>query len=300
MAILIRQALESDRAAMKHIAALTWGGEDYLPQVLDEWLTEPEGRFFVACDTALAGEPVVGMGRLTRFGEGEWWLEAIRVAPDRYQQGIGRTLHNALVAQAEAVGSGVLRMATGGSNTAIHKLAAATDFVQAGNYVFYRADPIALSFAETFRPLVEDDLPEARHLLAHSPYFQAAGCSLEQDWRWMMITDERLHERMAQALLYGWYPAAGHLTGLVILTPASPAAPGRIPMLNVAYLDAAVGELANMAQAVRGLAAKLGFRKIQMHFCALPERLVAMEQAGWRRRRQDEIHLFSRRLTDKL
>ena len=290
MTTTIRRAQDSDRAGMETIAARTWGGDDYLPHVLDDWLADPDGYYYVA----RREDQVVGMARLAHLGPDEWWLEGIRVHPDLYGQGIGRELHHFSVKQAQELGSGVLRLATSSANTAIHKLASETAFERVGNFVLYRTDGKEIgNSADEFRAMTANDVPILRVWLDSSPYYSQAGRSLEQSWRWYFITDERLKERVEQSLVFGWYKQQA-LQGLVILNPFPQPEPGRVPILNIAYLDASVGKLATLALAVRGLAAQLGYRKMGMRFLARPERLVAMEQAGWRRLGQDAISVFRR------
>jgi RimJ/RimL family protein N-acetyltransferase len=286
--VTIRLAQDSDRAAMEAIAARTWGGDDYLPQVLTEWLADPNGYYYVASRE----DQVVGMSRLVRLDTDEWWMEGIRVDPDLYGQGIGRELHYHCVKQAQELGSGVVRFATSSANRAIHKLASETAFERIGDFVLYRTDGHPLDrTADEFRTLTPDDIPAIRTWLDSSSYHAQAARSLEQSWRWYFITDDRLQARIEQSLIYGWYDK-GILAGLVIFNLFPQPEPGRVPILNIAYLDASVGKLATLALAVRGLATQLGYRKMGMRFLARPERLVAMEQAGWRRLGQDAISLF--------
>jgi hypothetical protein len=44
----LRPVRPGDRAAVEAIAAQVWDGEDYLPQVFDDWLADPEGLFCAA------------------------------------------------------------------------------------------------------------------------------------------------------------------------------------------------------------------------------------------------------------
>src|SRR5258708_7178651 len=199
----IQQARETDRAAIENISARTWDGGDYLPRVLDEWFADQSGEFYVAVDPA---DGVVGLGHLARFGEGEWWLEGLRVDPERYGQGIGRSLHQHGVRQAEALGSGVLRLSTSSANEAIQKLASQTGFSVAGQYALYRSDSIASGlYADEFRALERSDFPAVRHFLVCSEYYRKADRSTVQSWTWTFITDERLESRLAESLVYGWY-----------------------------------------------------------------------------------------------
>lgn len=74
---------------MLELTKTIWEGEDYVPQVWDDWLADPHGQLSVA----EIGGRVVGLGKLTRLAPGEWWLEGLRVDPQWQGRGIGRALH---------------------------------------------------------------------------------------------------------------------------------------------------------------------------------------------------------------
>ena len=78
-----------DLASLRSIASRTWGVTDYLAGACwrPGWPTTP-AELMVADGAA----GVVGCARLTRLGDGEWWIEGVRVDADRLGEGIGRRL----------------------------------------------------------------------------------------------------------------------------------------------------------------------------------------------------------------
>jgi N-acetylglutamate synthase-like GNAT family acetyltransferase len=296
--LTIRRARESDRPALEAIAARTWHGDDYLPQVFDEWLADPDGEFFVA--SLGADERVVGTAKLTQLGPGEWWLEGMRVHPDLYGQGIGTALQRYGFERAEAIGSGVVRFATEQANGAVHKMAHKLGFTLTAQFLRYHADALPRrDLAEQFKPLGASDLPAARAFLDSSPHYEQVQRTLiGRRWLCYYITDEHLRTWLDQGTVYGWFgrrhdPA--QLDGLMI-TGVFHYRDGSAPELIINYLDAAPGNLAVMAQAVRGFTAHLGYRNVRHMLLVRPERLVAIEQAGWRRPPDNggKASLFSR------
>ena len=85
---LIREARPEDKPFVEEMARLTWGGEDYLARVFDEWLKE--GGFYVL----KVGGKVVGTAKLTLLPGKVGWLEGLRVHPDYRGRGYGRKLHD--------------------------------------------------------------------------------------------------------------------------------------------------------------------------------------------------------------
>jgi hypothetical protein len=73
------------------------------------------------------------------------------------------------------------------------------------------------------------------------------------------------------------------------------------PEFNLTYLDARVGSLASIARAARALDAALDVPSVRHMILARGERLVAIEQAGWRRPKDDsgKACLFSRALNQE-
>ncbi|WP_010477519.1 GNAT family N-acetyltransferase [Thermococcus zilligii] len=84
----MREARPEDRPFIEEIARLTWGGEDYLAKVFDEWVKD--GNFYVL---ELEGK-VVGTAKLTFLPCKVGWLEGLRVHPDYRGRGFGRFIQN--------------------------------------------------------------------------------------------------------------------------------------------------------------------------------------------------------------
>jgi GNAT superfamily N-acetyltransferase len=283
--VILRRAHESDRAALESIASRTWEGHDYLPQVLTDWLADPEGEFCVA----VAGQDgqVIGTAKLTRFGPEEWWLEGMRVDPDYYGLGIGTTLHRHLVRRAIVLGNGrgVLRYSTDVENGAVHRMAAESGFRMVARFQRLTAGASAdLPGADTFTRLGPDAVPAVRAYLEKSAtYAQAARSAVaRRRWSCRLITDERLHAWAVQGQLYRWTDPRGEGEAFGGVMIATPYATDNGQELVIEYLDAKPGGLALMAEATRSLAAAMHCERTWHMLLLRPERLVALEQAGWR------------------
>ncbi|MDK2982803.1 MAG: hypothetical protein PWP49_494 [Thermococcaceae archaeon] len=87
---IIRKAKPEDKPFIEEIARLTWGGEDYLADVFDEWLGD---NFYVL----EVGGKVIGTAKLTLLPEKVGWMEGLRVHPDYRGKGYGRLIHNFMV-----------------------------------------------------------------------------------------------------------------------------------------------------------------------------------------------------------
>ncbi|ASJ00425.1 GNAT family N-acetyltransferase [Thermococcus gorgonarius] len=88
---IIREARPEDRPFIQEIARLTWGGEDYLARVFDDWVED--GNFYVL---ELEGK-VIGTAKLTLLPGRVGWLEGLRVHPDYRGRGYGRMIQNFMI-----------------------------------------------------------------------------------------------------------------------------------------------------------------------------------------------------------
>jgi GNAT superfamily N-acetyltransferase len=121
--IRIRQALPDDQPAIARLIEAMEPG-DYLAEVIDSWLTAPDG----VIGLAEAGRDLVGLNRLVDLGQGEWWLEGLRVRPDKRGRGIARRLHDSQVARWQAGPGRALRFGSYHSRAAVHHIGEMTGF----------------------------------------------------------------------------------------------------------------------------------------------------------------------------
>jgi ribosomal protein S18 acetylase RimI-like enzyme len=102
----IRKAQKKDKEQIIAIASHTWEGWDYVPYLLDEWLTE--GGLFVAEENS----NIVGITKTTTLSEDELWLEGIRVKPELRGKGIGKKLAFYQLEEALKAKPRVIRLST--------------------------------------------------------------------------------------------------------------------------------------------------------------------------------------------
>ncbi len=291
----IRPAQPADRPALEAIARQTWDGEDYLPHVLEDWFRDPHGGFYVA----VLRDQVIGAAKVTRFAEGEWWLEGLRIDPAYQGHGFARILHHFLMNQVRQMGSGIVRFSTASVNDPVHQLAQETGFTRVAVYLPYGADPLAEPVRSLWA-LGPDDAPRVQMWLDQSAHFSEVQRSFEWDWVYHLLTPGRLAEQLAAGLVYGWPHEGDHgvLGGVVLVNPADKERwPGE-PTLKIAYLDA--DDLSAVARDLRRLAAALGRVRVRIKALDRPDRVAALERAGYVREWDGEAWLYARdiRLTE--
>jgi GNAT superfamily N-acetyltransferase len=287
--IAIRPARLEDRDAVIALCAHIWEGEDYVPDVFDDWVADPRGEFTVAYD----GPRLVALGKLTELAPDEWWLEGLRVHPDYRSRGFARRLHEHAVALADRTATGVLRFATSGSNLPVHALAARTGFALVSRYYHHvRADPHPIQVERQFHKVTVGELPDLSAWLAHSEGLAAAGGLYEERWSWLALAPQL--EVLVRAERVAWWQCNDEeRAGLVIFSHGQVDGETR---LWVNYAEASAGELARLWHHLRGFAAQYGAAKVRAKPLATANTAVALAKAGWKVETDHTLWVYARPL----
>ncbi|NWF95878.1 MAG: GNAT family N-acetyltransferase [Candidatus Thorarchaeota archaeon] len=116
----VRRVVESDRDDVLEIARRTWGGHDYMPSQLDEWLKSPSCRLV---GLEVAGR-IIGLANLHMIDSGRTgWMEGLRVHPRYRRKGLAKVLTDELVKEGRNAGVERLRYTTDSTNSASISLA---------------------------------------------------------------------------------------------------------------------------------------------------------------------------------
>lgn len=266
--LVFRPVRPDDKTRVLEFTAKTWSDGDYIAEVFDDWLADPGGQF----TAVLVDEHVVAIGKLTDLGDGELWLEGLRVDPEHRKKGIGEALHNYNVDLARKMKGRVLRYATGDENVVSKLFAARTGFIHVGNYWWHEADAIP-----EFDPpavLTPDDWPALKTRL-HSPLIRSKSNLYAHHWRWRTLSEERLQAHLSAGEVVGLRRRAG-------LRAWSICAWREVAELSVQHLDAIdAASLADMARSLRRMAADAGRSKVTL-FALEPSALIgALREAGY-------------------
>lgn len=283
--IQIRCARATDRPAVEAICAKVWEGDDYVPQVWDDWLADPYGELVAA---ELGGR-AVGIAKLSRLADDEWWLEGLRVDPAYRRRGVAAQLQTYLVEKAHQIGRGALRFGTHSDNEPVHRIAARDGFCRLATYQHYRADPLPDADAPPLRQLTEADLPAAWELVSHTPRYAASGGLYEDMWTWKNLTQARLAHHLAAGDVWGAH-LHGELSALALI--------GGIGenKVNVGHVDGQEETLTTILRGLRGLAAQLGCAEVRFKPVAEPALIAAVEATGYERHRDNSLWIFELQL----
>ena len=167
----IRRATPSDRERILAISAGVWEGNDYVPIVLDEWLTDPGGELLaVDVDGVLAS-----FAYLTWLLPGHAWLQGIRTDPAYRGKGIGRALSQALVEKARQDGAVRISLSTYFDNTPSIRIIESLGFERVASFVFLERNREGPSLPPIEDPGISQlTMEEAVRFVLASPYLATA------------------------------------------------------------------------------------------------------------------------------
>lgn len=251
--LILRPANAADRAPVLAFCANTWERGDYIAEVWDEWLHDPQTSLLVGTlnDQPIALAHVV-------VDDHQSWLEGVRIDPARRGHGFGRQLIRGCVDVAQQRGARVMRLLTNRDNAAMIQLVERLGFDHCFDASWYSAAAID---GPAPVPLTTHNADDLLRDLDAAPVLRETGGLYADGWMfirpsvarlqryldagevvrvpgvngWAIITDDGESERLAIIL------AAGNFTGLLHGLRADPAvrATGELRVLLPAGGEAA-------------------------------------------------------------
>ncbi len=177
------------------VNTFSWG--DYVGEVWDQWLADPNGHLLVA---ELEGLPVA-IQYVYFPGEGEAYLQGMRVDPAVRGRGIATAMLEAGLALARQRGARVVRLLTKPDNEATHRMMEAASFRHAIAFTDLRAAPDA-EVAPSPEAGVPGDLLDLWQLIEGSEHFHRSDCTYVVDWHVRELTKARLAQHLAAGEVY--------------------------------------------------------------------------------------------------
>jgi GNAT superfamily N-acetyltransferase len=174
--IVCRPAIESDYADVAEFCKGIWEGDDYVPEVWDQWFHDSHGILSVAESNGRA----IGCSKISQIAEGQWWLEGFRVDPACQGRKVGSRLHQHVVDWWLKDGDGILRLMTDGQNFVVHHLCEKTGFHKTNEVCAYRAAALEEP-SDPFMPVT--DLRTAAAFIVESESIQTANGLADLGWR---------------------------------------------------------------------------------------------------------------------
>jgi len=205
--VVCRPALRKDTEEVFELCSHIWDGGDYIPMVWEEWLADREGLLGVA----EMGGHVVGIFKLTKFAEQEWYMEGLRVHPDVQGRGIASHIHDYVVDTWRRMGSGLIRLTTGSYNVKIHQMCEKSGFARIAEFLPYRA-PCLLDQKSQFTLLRIEEAQQALDDLLVNPVHAFSWGLINLGWVYANPQLKHIQEAVQAGHAWKWKGNIGFLS----------------------------------------------------------------------------------------
>jgi ribosomal protein S18 acetylase RimI-like enzyme len=269
--VVCRPALAMDKAEVMEISSHIWEGGDYLPQVWDEWLADPQGMLGVA---ELEGR-VVGVFKLTRFQEHEWYMEGLRVHPDFRDRGVASHIQRYILETWHRMGSGMIRLVTASNNIKIHHMCEQSGFTRIAEFIPYRVD-ILEDITGNFTPLHQDEVSHAFEFVSNSQTHALSRGLINLGWVYANPQQKHFQEAIDEGHAWWWKGGVGYIS-IWEDEDEGERDPG------IELLACPVDMLADILMDYRRLMGQVGYKTAGWTAPNQPEVISALEKAGFQR-----------------
>ncbi|HVP58252.1 MAG TPA: GNAT family N-acetyltransferase [bacterium] len=267
----LRDAQASDKRAVCRFTRRTWGEHgDFIASVWNDWLADRSGRFIVA---ELDGAPV-GIAKINYFGDGEYWLEGLRVAPEHRGKGIARAINQEIRASLARMRPRAVRYCTGYRNLASRHIGSVFGFKVGARFRHFwmksRKGPIQGEFAR------KRDTDEILAFMKRSRFLRLSSGLVAEGWIFRELTrsllEAYIRKRSVVVLRRG-----GKLAGVAVY-PYDPSDKD----LNMGFIDGEPAAIKALAANCPRIGAMRGTEYCSM---SVPTRHFArlMAAAGFKR-----------------
>ncbi|RIE15635.1 GNAT family N-acetyltransferase [Candidatus Cryosericum septentrionale] len=180
MGVTIRTARLADRSRILAISSQIWEGDDYVPQIIDEWLRMRGSEVTVA---DLNGS-VIAFARTVNLTPGYVWLEGIRTDTASQGHGAGKALTEYFIEKATREGAQRIGLSTYIDNLASIHIIEQHRFVRQASFILAEAklDGPARSTAELSPLVSEVPFDEARAWILGSASIAMSCGFVGQGW----------------------------------------------------------------------------------------------------------------------
>jgi N-acetylglutamate synthase-like GNAT family acetyltransferase len=175
--------------------------------VWDEWLADTDGLLGVA----EMGGRVVGIFKLTKFQEQEWYLEGLRVHPDVQGKGIAAHIHNYVLETWRRMGSGILRLTTGSYNVKVHQMSERSGFKRIAEFMPYRA-PRLVEETDNFTLLEPEEADKALEFVLSNPTHALSWGLINLGWVYADPQRKHIEEAISNKHAWWWKGGKGFLS----------------------------------------------------------------------------------------
>ena len=285
--VVCRPALPLDNEDVLRFTGRIWNGNDYVPEVWQEWLADTNG----ICAVAEYRGHAIGLVKLSCLAPGQWWIMGLRVDPEHQQLGVASRLHHYILDQWEHTCGGVIRFSSRSTNLPIHHLAEHTGFrkiLDLSNFIAKSE----LKPEKAFRPVPGEELAQACDFACEADSNLLMLGLIDLSWEWVAIDKTILRQAVSEKRLWWWRKKRG-----LIMTIEDDTDEIRCPLLQ--YAGCEMEDLSDLLNDFRGLSGSLGYEKARWVAPLIPQAIHPLERAGFNRNWEYSYFIYEKYGTKK-
>ncbi len=286
--VVCRPALPRDTADVLEFTKFIWEGHDYVQYAWNDWLADPHGILAVA---EYAGH-AVGLAKMTLLSPGQWWLEGFRVAPEFQGMKVGSHIHGYIDEWWLEHGDGIARLMTSSQRVQVHHLCKKFGYTKTGEMAGFLVPPLAEP-TDTFRPLRENEIPEAVHCVETSSSSLLSNGLIDLGWRFVTPNPNTFRELVRQKLAWWWREREG----LLLAWGDEGKTPEDERLLAVGLPACQIEALPEFLLDVRRLSAQLGYDNVYWIAPLRGELIEILKEAGFERKWENTGYIYEKRHT---
>jgi len=272
----IREARASDKDAALRFSQTTPDHQDYIVNVWDSWLADPDGRIFVAT----SGNIPVGMLHIEIVKKGEAWLEGARVAAEFRRRGIASSLNSACFEWALERGATVARLVTDSTNLAAQEALAKMKIKRVSNWTRMRLEGCQLDISKNVRFAQKSDIKMIWRFLKGSEDAKVSAGLYAIMFRWMSLDIAELL-RFTKRRMAIIHERKDEVDGLILLDDTIRRAWQR-NSVQTCFVSGNTGALLSMARFLKGHLYNEGVASIYGAMCNRRRLTSAFSKVGFR------------------
>jgi GNAT superfamily N-acetyltransferase len=290
--VICRPALDRDREEIREFCKTIWDGHDYVPDVIDDWLQDPQGIFAVAEYEGRA----IACSKITLLAEGQWWLEGFRVDPAYQGLKVGSLIHHYVDQWWVEKGDGILRLMTSSKNESVQHLCEITGFSKLHAVRGYKAQPLGgRTHVFTAAASSAQDLPPVVAFARSSPSLGITNHIVDFGWRAVDPTQNQALPSLfvdlpGLAKNFFWWRNS---KGLLIVWDDSDPEEGRYTM-GIGVIACELEDMPVLLMDVRCLAAEQGKTSVFWLAPVQEQVEVALKRAGFSSDWDNSAYIFEK------
>ncbi len=281
--VVCRPALAKDKEAVLELCSHIWEGGDYIPLVWDDWLADPDGLLGVA---ELHGR-LAGVFKLTKFQEGEWYMEGLRVHPDFQGKGVASHIHGYVLETWQRMGSGIIRLTTGSYNVKVHRMCEQSGFKRIAEFIPYRC-PSLMDGTENFEKLETADASKAMEFVSGNQVHALSSGLINLGWVYADLQLKHIEEAIKENHAWWWQDGSGFIS-IWEDDEDEERSPG------IQLIACPASELGELLKDYRQLMGAMGYKTAGWTAPNRPEVIPVLEEVGFERSWDVSLYIFELR-----